>query len=97
MIRGIGAVDPGRRRRRPSIVCSNADCGVISGGPVASGGCGARVSARRYAMKCSPFAVALTFIIVLRNFQVLWQSDGYESHFRWRDMHFGHSLAVYGE
>ena len=38
MIRGIGAVDPGRRRRRPSIVCSNADCGVISGGPVASGG-----------------------------------------------------------
>ena len=32
-----------------------------------------------------------------RNFQVLWQSDGYESHFHRRDMHFGHSLVFQGE
>ena len=48
-------------------------------------------------MKCYPFAIVLTFIIVLQNFQVLWQSDGYKSHFHWRDMHFGHTLAFQGE
>ena len=64
---------------------------------MASGGCRAKVSERRYSMKYFPFVVALTCTFVLRKLQVLWHSDGYGSHFNWWDIHFRHTLVFYGE